>query len=271
MNQSTTNAKPPREAWYWRLRRQITPSLLNAQYAYFDQLDRVVQHNDRWLDLGCGRRITPIWLRDRSMREQQLLEKAGEVVGIDPDPDALADNPLPITKHHGYADKVPENDGTFDLITANMVFEHMNNPDAVLAESARLLKPGGTLLFHTPNIWYPATMLAACIPSPVRNRVTAWLEKRPAKDIYPTHYKLNSVQAIRRAADRAGLEVQAITLTADSPETVRLGPFVVFELLLIALTRKPFFAGFRSNLVVTLRKPSDTRLQLDQPTYGAAA
>lgn len=287
MNQSTTSkrtSKRPREACYWWLRRRITPGLLNAQYAYFDRLDEVLHAEDRWLELGCGRRITPTWLRDRTHREQRLIEIAGEIVGIDPDEDAIADNPLPIVKHQGYADDVPEADASFDLITANMVFEHMDDPAAVLAESARLLKPGGVLLFHTPNVWYPVTLFAACVPSPIRNRVTGWLEKRPAKDIYPTRYRLNSTGAIRRAATQVGLNVESITQTADSAETVRLGPFVAFELLLIALTRTSLCGGIRSNLIVTLRKPVCPGLQTpqektnphdgDQPqrrNYGAAA
>lgn len=257
------------EAWYWRLRRRITPGLRNAQYAYFNKLDSLLQKEDRWLDLGCGRRITPAWLRDRAAREDEFVQRASEVVGIDPDENAIAENLLPIRKHQGFADDVPEPDSAFDLITANMVFEHMDSPDAVLCESTRLLKPGGLLLFHTPNVWYPITLLAACVPGVLRNRVTAWLEKRPAKEIYPTHYRLNSERAIRRAAYHAGLNVESILQTADSPETVRLGPFVAIELLLIALTRQASFAALRSNLIVTLRKPAGTELAADGMNVAA--
>ena len=284
MTQSVPPAMSKSEAWYWRLRRRITPGLLNAQYAYFDKLDELLKPGDRWLDLGCGRRLSPSWMRQSRQRERRLITRADEVVGIDPDGSALADNTLAITKHKGLAQQVPEPDRSFDLITANMVFEHVDDPGAVLAESARLLKPGGVLLFHTPNIAYPVTRLAACVPIRLRHRLTAWLEKRPTKDIYPTHYRLNRADTIHDAAYAAGLITDEIHRTADSPETVRLGPFVAFELGLIALTRTKLLSGFRSNLLVILRKPIDTTASCSTPvttteanlsgterTYGAAA
>lgn len=255
MSRTAPRAMPASEAWYWRLRQRLTPGLLNAQYAYFEQLEAALRPGDRWLDLGCGRRIVPAWLRQGRSLERRLIRRAGAVVGVDPDPQALADNTLPIVMHQGVAEQVPEPDASFDLITANMVVEHMDNPDAVLREAQRLLKPGGRLLFHTPNVWYPATLAAACVPGPLRRRITAWLEKRPSEDIYPTRYRLNSAGQVRRSAQRAGLQVASITQTADSPETVRLGPLVAIELTLIALTRTALFAGLRSNLVVELRKP----------------
>lgn len=252
---TTAATHRPRDQWYWRLRRWMTPGLRNAQYAYFDTLDTTLQAGDRWLDLGCGRRLAPLWLRHRTAVERVLLARAGEAVGIDPDAGALADNALPIRKHLAVAERVPEPGGSFDLITANMVVEHLDNPGAVLAEAARLLRPGGRMLIHTPNRWYPLTAAAACVPYPLRRRIAAALEKRPAQDIYPTRYRLNTAGAFARHAARAGLVVEQLTRTTDSPETLRLGPGVAPELALIALTRLRPLHGMQSNLIVTLRKP----------------
>ncbi|MFI4861763.1 MAG: class I SAM-dependent methyltransferase [Phycisphaerales bacterium JB063] len=256
---------PWRERSYWRLRRWLTPGLRNAQYAYFSVLDETLQDGDRWLELGCGRRIAPAWLRHASRIEQALLARAGEVVGVDPDAQALADNLLPMTHHLGTAEHVPEPDACFDLITANMVVEHLEQPQEVLREASRLLRPGGRILFHTPNRWYPVTAMAAMVPDMLRNRLTAWLEKRDLKDIYPTRYRMNSVASIRYSAKFAGLEVESIIQTADSPESLRLGPLVAPELILIAMTRSRMLQRMQSNMIVTLRKPlenKDTLLNL---------
>lgn len=40
---------------------------------------------------------------------------------------------------------------TFDVVVAAEVIEHLENPRAVAREWYRLLRPGGTLLFSTPN------------------------------------------------------------------------------------------------------------------------
>lgn len=243
------------ERCYWRLRKWMTPGLRNAQYDYFASLDHVLDAGDRWLDLGCGRRLAPAWMNNGTQIERQFIERASEVVGVDPDTDALRDNTLSIRKIKATAQRVPEPDASFDLITANMVFEHLSDPLAVLRESFRLLRPGGRVLIHTPNVLYPLTLAAACVPVPLRVRITSWLERRPTKDIYPTCYRMNRTAAVRKLADQAGLSVVEIKRIADSPETLGLGPLVGLELCLIAVTRIRAGASLASNLVITLEKP----------------
>jgi len=44
---------------------------------------------------------------------------------------------------------IPENE--FDCLYAIYVFEHVQNEHAFLKAAARVLKPGGSLFFITPN------------------------------------------------------------------------------------------------------------------------
>ncbi len=54
-------------------------------------------------------------------------------------------------------------DDSFDLVTSNTVCEHLKEPKTQLAEVSRILKPGGILLFHTPNVFgYDAITARAC-------------------------------------------------------------------------------------------------------------
>jgi 2-polyprenyl-3-methyl-5-hydroxy-6-metoxy-1,4-benzoquinol methylase len=46
-------------------------------------------------------------------------------------------------------------DGTFDLVCLYEVIEHVIDPDAVVAEIKRVLKPGGTILVSTPDFEAP--------------------------------------------------------------------------------------------------------------------
>lgn len=45
----------------------------------------------------------------------------------------------------------PHEDGAFDFIFSKSVVEHMNNPDILIEEAYRLLKPGGVFICMTPS------------------------------------------------------------------------------------------------------------------------
>ncbi|MEM9109676.1 MAG: class I SAM-dependent methyltransferase [Planctomycetota bacterium] len=246
------------DKWYWRMRRYLAPGLRNAMYLYFDKLDEAVKPGVRWLDLGCGRQVFPPWIQNHLDTENHIVARAGEFVGVDPDAESLANNRLPMVKHHGSADRVPEPDASFDLITANMVFEHIEEPGRVLNEVSRLLKPGGTFLMHTPNVFYPVTLAAAAVPFRLRQYITAWLERRPVRTVYPTWYRVNRCSTIRTLASESGLDIVELKRTEDSPETIGLGPLVIFELSLIALTRTRLLNAMASNLIVTFAKPAES-------------
>ncbi|MBI5711327.1 MAG: class I SAM-dependent methyltransferase [Candidatus Eisenbacteria bacterium] len=54
--------------------------------------------------------------------------------------------------------RLPFRDGAFDLVALWQVLEHVFGREAkraVLAECARVLRPGGHLLVETPNQWFP--------------------------------------------------------------------------------------------------------------------
>lgn len=51
----------------------------------------------------------------------------------------------------GKAEKLDFNDNIFDLIYSTNVLEHVQDPEKVLSESIRVLKPGGYLQFVIPN------------------------------------------------------------------------------------------------------------------------
>jgi 2-polyprenyl-3-methyl-5-hydroxy-6-metoxy-1,4-benzoquinol methylase len=48
-------------------------------------------------------------------------------------------------------ERTPLPDGAFDLLVSSEVIEHLENPRGLVREWFRLLRPGGTLLFSTPN------------------------------------------------------------------------------------------------------------------------
>jgi len=100
------------------------------------------------LDIGCG------W-EAKLLRELEPHLSSG--IGIDfKAPDIKTDR---IETISATLDKeLPFQDQSFDLITMLAVLEHLDHPQAILNEIARLLRPGGGLLLTVPS-WYAKPVL----------------------------------------------------------------------------------------------------------------
>jgi len=77
------------------------------------------------------------------------------LVVLEPDPnmarhlrDRLADAPLTPEVVQAPAERIPFPDDTFDVVTGTLVLCEPDDPAVVLAEVARVLKPGGRYLFY---------------------------------------------------------------------------------------------------------------------------
>ncbi len=239
---------------YWWLEGRITPGLRSSQYVFAERLADLLNRADRpaWLDVGCGRRPFPDWMPDQARR---VVSAARHPVGIDLDLDSLRDHDAYRDKVLAPAEALPFADGTFDVVSANMVVEHVTDPARLLAEVRRVLKHGGAFAFHTSNRFHWPVWLAARIPERLKLALTAYLEDRRAADVFPTHYQINDESRLRALAAEAGLQVERLELLSTSAVSAKLGPVVVLELLWIRLVRQKRLAWLRSNLIVVLRKP----------------
>jgi ubiquinone/menaquinone biosynthesis C-methylase UbiE len=73
-------------------------------------------------------------------------------------------NPFLDESHQGGAESLPFPDNTFDLVFHNYRAEHFPTPLACNREIARVLRPGGQLLFQTPNRYDHASLFASMTP-----------------------------------------------------------------------------------------------------------
>lgn len=97
------------------------------------------------LDVGCGGGIVC----------EPMARLGGKVTGADADPVAIEvakthakENGLKIT----YENKPAEGLGkTYDVVLALEIIEHVDNPEAFVQNCAKLLKPGGLIIFSTLN------------------------------------------------------------------------------------------------------------------------
>jgi SAM-dependent methyltransferase len=144
---------------------------------------------------------------------------------------------------------------TFDLVTANMVVEHLEEPEAAFSEIRRILKPKGVFLFHTPNARHYLVKTAALVPQWLKTPLIQVLEGRREDDVYPTRYRANTPETIRALAARSGFQVELLAAVCSSAVSAILGPLAVAELLATRWLTTAKMENYRSNLIVALRKP----------------
>ncbi|MEL6586766.1 MAG: bifunctional 2-polyprenyl-6-hydroxyphenol methylase/3-demethylubiquinol 3-O-methyltransferase UbiG [Pseudomonadota bacterium] len=121
-------------------------NLVPGRLAFFDR------HMDwtgkRVLDLGCA----------GGFMAEALAAKGAQVTGIDPAVEAVAAarahaarGGFDIRYDVGVGEALPYGDGAFDHVVCVDVLEHVADLPQVLAEVARVLKPGGAFLYDTIN------------------------------------------------------------------------------------------------------------------------
>ena len=231
--------------------RRLLPSARYSQDAYEAVLGEQVGPTTRWLDLGCGHQVLSQW---REQAERALVGRAKHVVGVDYDLPSLRTHRSIRHRVRGGASELPFAPGSFDLVTANMVVEHLDDPVRQFREITRVLAPGGRVVFHTPNAVGYTTVLARMVPEVAKKRVVRFLDGRVPEDVFPTFYRANTEGDIRRVAEAAGLRVRALHMVASLPALTTLPPLLLFELLWLRATSADALRRWRTNIIAVLER-----------------
>jgi ubiquinone/menaquinone biosynthesis C-methylase UbiE len=211
------------------------------------------------LDLGAGRGR----LADSAVAwRRTLVDLRGEgrtVIAVDPDPAVLtnktADQTLVMTEGH----RIPVPDSSVDVVVANWVLEHLQDPSAAAAEIDRVLRPGGWFCGHTPNRNGYIALGNRIIPTSMHIAVLKRLQPdRQARDVFPAFYRMNTT---RRIAELFPGYLHASYRYQGPPHYLgrRVWPYRVAKVLLTALPDT-----MAATLMVFCRKPLD-------PTDGSTA
>lgn len=209
--------------------------------------DLVVREGVRvLLDAGCGRTVPVL---------RKYLGRVGRLIGVELVD--FTDVPPGIETYNADLGHLPLDDGSVDLIMSRSVFEHLADPQAVYAEFARVLSPGGRVVFLTANIWDYGTMIARLVPNRLHARVVKMTEGRAEEDTFPTQYKTNSRGAVERLAQRAGLRIDAFEYLNQYPNYFMFNGVLFFlgtmyERLTSRFEALRFLRGW---ILVTLVKP----------------
>jgi SAM-dependent methyltransferase len=236
-----------------KLADAVCPGLLHPQVRYKQLLRQLLKPDERWLDLGCGHELIRPWALSPGEDEHSFTRVPALSVGIDSDGPALWKHQSIPHRVAGNIAALPFRDGSFDLITANMVIEHVDDPAVVLTEVWRVLRPRGVFLFHTPHKYYPPIVLARLVPERIKSRLVAFIEHRDERDVYPTFYRMNSTTAIRRHSEAARFTITRWELLETLSYSPRRALFLL-NLGLAWLLRRPLFSRCQADFLVALGK-----------------
>ena len=132
---------------------------------------------------GPGRRVLDLGCRDGALTRTYV--ESNEVVGVDADREALAAAAgLGIETRWADLDQPLDfPDASFDVVVAGELLEHLRDPAPLVAETRRVLRPGGTFVASVPNAYR------------LKRRLLFLLGRPPDDD--PTHLQMFSPSDVR--------------------------------------------------------------------------
>lgn len=152
----------------------------------------------RLLDLGCG--MVPFYGMYKDLVTETVCIDWAHSLHANPHLDLVADlnEPFPLP------------DASFDTVLCSDVLEHIAEPQAFLRETARVLKPGGTLLLMVPFFY--------------------WLHEQPHDYYRYTEF------ALRRLLGQARFDV-------DTPQPYGGYPDVCIDLVCKGMLKRPWLVS----------------------------
>jgi ubiquinone/menaquinone biosynthesis C-methylase UbiE len=150
--------------------------------------EALVQGQTAALDAGCG-------------IDAPLTRKFGEViptVGID----LCRGLPNDLRVVTGDLAKLPFRDEAFSLVFSRSVFEHLTNPEDVLKEFHRVLRPNGICVILTPNRFDYSSIVAAVTPHWFHEWFVKKVYQAASYDTFPTVYRANTPHFYRTMAKK---------------------------------------------------------------------
>jgi SAM-dependent methyltransferase len=180
----------------------------------------------RVLDLGCGTGELAMCLAAANWHvigcdiSKEMLDRAAQ---------ADKTHTVEWTRLDPSWHRLPFPDGTFGAIVASSVLEYLDDPAAVLRESARVLQPGGALLCTVPDLCHPVRWLEWLAGMAARGPGAKALGHHwPRLGSYVTYLQISrqrhSFRWWKETAARAGLRpCPASTVPADHAPLRLLG------------------------------------------------
>lgn len=177
-------------------------------------LRQEVGEGARWLDLGCA----------YGFLVEEARRAGFRAVGLDASRYALSQ-----AREHaadaagrvlqGHAEAVPFPDAAFDVVTAFDLLEHVPAPERLLAEVARVLRPGGLFLAATPD----PIVFDRDEPTHVAEHVPSWWMRELERAGFSATLRFFQAEYNCEIVARRGGPPPAVSFDALAPDPVVAG------------------------------------------------
>lgn len=146
------------------------------------------------LDLGAGRAE---WYEDDDnvcRKSIRLIKgKVRKVVAADLDPAVLENRAVDESVLLDDKKKLPFLDSQFDVVIADFVLEHIQDPIAFSDDVARILRPGGLFAARTPHKYCYVAVISRMIHNTKHAKFLKYIQPdRKEHDVFPTKYRMNT-------------------------------------------------------------------------------
>jgi SAM-dependent methyltransferase len=179
---------------------------VDGTIAFYTRVHSLLTESSIVLDVGSGRGAYADDEVPVRKNLRILKGKVARVIGLDVDP-AAQSNPFQDEFRLLKNSVWPVEDASIDLCLSDYVLEHIEQPESFFENCRRVLKNGGYLCIRTPNAWSYVAWFSKLVPDRLHSRVLARVQQeRKEEDVFPTHYRCNSLPRLRRMLDRYGFE-----------------------------------------------------------------
>lgn len=167
---------------------------------FYLRINSLLKPEHTVLDMGAGRAA---WFEDdtcQPRKEIRMLKgKVKKVIAADVD-DAVLENRASDSQVVMKDGKLDLPDASVDLVVADYVLEHIEDPETFAAQVDAVLRPGGWFCARTPHKISYVSIASRLVANKAHTKVLKYIQPdRKEIDVFPAFYRMNSVSDVRKA------------------------------------------------------------------------